>query len=104
MSFESDVNQFLLYDNIKLKYLELLKEKYVDRTFTVLKSPLRDSHFRAGEVYAIDGFATYGGEVYIMNTEGGINRTISLDLIELNPLPSRVHNGIIISPINRSLI
>lgn len=101
MSFESDLNQFLLYDNIKQKYLSLLQEKYINRTFTVLQRPLRDSYFRDGEVYAINGFTTYGGEVYIINREGGINRTINLHLIELNPLPSRVHNGIIISPINR---
>ena len=79
----------------------MLKEKYKDRTFLVLQRPLRDSYFREGEVYAINGFTTYGGEVYIINSEGGINRTINLHLIELNPLPSRVHNGIIISPNNR---
>lgn len=101
MSFENDLNQFLLYHQIKERYLEMLKEKYRDRTFTVLKSPLRDSYFEAGEIYSIDGFTTYGDEVYVMSTAGGIYRTINLHLIELNPLPSRVHNGIIIHPHNR---
>lgn len=101
MSFESDVNQFLLYDKLKQQYLALLQEKYINRTFTVLQSPLRDSYFREGEVYAINGFTTYSGEAYVINRDSGINRTINLHLIELNPLPSRVDNGIIIHPHNR---
>lgn len=95
MSFESDLNQFCAFSKMKDDYRKRLCEKYKGRTFTVLASPHPHSNFKVGESYSIDGFSIYGNETYIINSGDGVNRTIRMCEIRLNPLPSRIINGII---------
>lgn len=90
MSFESDLNQYCVYERMKEEYRIRLNKKYVGRTFTVLTPPFAKSHFRVGESYSIDGFSVYNNETYIINREGGMNRTIRMCEIRLNSLDKPV--------------
>lgn len=88
MSFESDLNQYGVFDKIKKDYNARLCEKYGGRTFTVLTPPHAMSYFEIGKSYTIDGFTVCNNWIYIIHTQDGMNRTIRPNCIKLNSLDS----------------